>query len=769
MTEVPSYTFAGGVLSRSLWGRYDLNKFQTGLKKAENAVISVEGGVLKRWGSYYLGQRKLSSKAKLIPWRIADNDSYMLEFGDTYVRFIRFGGYVSIPDGYVHNPNNIAANVGGVMEVALPWTASQVGELKYTFANDIMYITHKSTGPWQLRRLGLYDWNAFEQGYDPHPDWSGTVTATYHDDTVPADNYDAEPVPTKYRVSATLSDGIETKPSNVETVNADLGHKRTYVDLNWPDYPDAEQYTIYKGANGIYGFIGYSNNSDFTDRNYAPSYEVVPLGKSIPMGNPTVMEFYKQRMVYAATAASTQDLWFSRPFILNSLRKSVPLQDDDAFNISLVGRERHTINHMLMLKKFIIFTDSAEWTLNTVENRALSAATVDPVIETYYGAHPILRPLSVGNRILFVQNKTGAILDMGYEYTSDAFKADDLSRLSRDLFKGKSIVAWDYAVHPQSLLYCVLDDGTINVMTYVREHEIWGWSTFKTDGIITDVACVTEIDREVAYIQVTRVINGVTKYYVERFEVNFDDTLENMIYTDCSITYTQSETTTLTYIDADTLQLEKNSLTFSVGDEVRMEINGLRFYGTVTLEDTLYYELTPLQPTAAFLPEHAGEALCYQMTATVTGLSHLEGKSVWVLADGRAYKDLTVTSGTITLDRTAAKIHVGLPYTTRIETLDIDPAPARGFFHQKTVHEITLNLMNSRGVYVGSDNPDYDLDKALERNSETNMFDANGLLNGAVKLRPHISWGDTTEVVIESRDPLPLNILNITPDVRYGS
>lgn len=777
MTRVPSFTFAGGVLSRSLWGRYDLNKFQIGLKKAENCIISVEGGAEKRWGTYFTGYRKeqdSAQKAKLIPWRIADNDSYMLEFGDEYIRFMRFGGYVSIPLAHVSDPDSIAVNVDGFMEVPSPWAAEHVWELKFTFANDIMYITHKDYGPRELRRIGLYDWSLDEQLFDAHPDGPSPLNATYHNDTNEGDNYNDEPVPTSYRVSATLTDGTITRASPVETINADLGHRRTRVDLNWPDYTDAETYTIFKGANGIFGFIGYSDVSEFTDRNYAPSYDVVPIGKNVNFGadqNPSVVEFYKQRLTFAATDKFPQDIWFSRPYVFNSLRESIPLQDDDAFKLPLVGRQRHTINHMLMLKKFLIFTDSAEWTLNTVENAALSAATADPVIETYYGAHPWLRPLAIGTRVLFVQNKTGAVLDMGYEYTADAFKADDLTRLTRDLFKNKNIIAWDYAAHPHNILFCALDDGSLAIMTYVREHEIWGWTTSVTDGKFIDVACVTETSEEGVYFQVERMIDGVPTYFVERYSVNQNGRIEDMIYLDCAISYTNIHNVTdLAWISAEELEVTIPSPGHAIGDQWRLEYSEDEYY-IVEVTDINVSVLTvvPINETISF-PEAIDGTIptAYLLASTITGLDHLDAETIDVLADGMVYRDLTIASGALTLPEAHARIHVGKRIAARIETLDVDVDVAKGQFREKTVHEIAVNLRKSRGVRVGVETADYTLSEIDSRQTTENMYSANAPLEGVYELPAHIQWGNQVEIVIESDDPLPMNVLNISPDIRYG-
>lgn len=774
MALVPSFTYAGGVLSKGLWGRVDLNKYQTGLKAAHNLYIDAEGGVFKRPGMYLVGTRKHANKpSKLLPWRIGVDDSYMLEFADNCVRFIRFGGYVSIPGGHVPSGGSTAVNVGGLMEVPSVYLASEVNEIKFTFANDIMYIYHKNHPTQQLIRIGLYDWKMVPLDFNPHPDWSGTVTATWHNTTTTGDNYVPEPVPTDYRVSATLADGTETKPSPVVTVNADTGHRRCWVTIAWPAYTGATKYTIYKGKNGIFGFIGYTDALTYDDRNFAPSYDVVPLTDTISFGAsgqyPAVGEFYRQRMTFGQTPLKQQNLWFSRPFLFNSLRKSIPLQDDDAFELPLVGRQRHTINHLLQLKKFLIFTDTSEWVLDTVEGKALSLATADPIIETSYGCHPRLRPIVAGSRILFVQNKTQAILDLGYEYTADAFIADDLTRLARGLFKDKFIAEWDYAVDPYNTLITVMNDGTYNSMTYIRQHEIWGWSTGSTQGRILDFASVEEPTGYGCYFQVERTINGVTSYFVERSEIVTTNNIADQFLVDCGLTYREELSgsfTSYTNLTEGKISVPGNS--YSEGDTLMLSFEGINpFY--VEVLSVVGSAVDVKIPRKSALPEDLSGALSsFKCTDTLNGLSHLNGAEIWVLADGKVFKKLVVSAGQLNLPFFAAIIHVGLPYYAHLETLDMDIQEAAGQHRPRSINEITINLENSRGVYAGASQPNEELYLIKPRSTSDNMYDANTPLDGAYIVPSHTAWELSCGVRVESRDPLPLKVLNIIPDIVYG-
>lgn len=772
--KAPTYTFAGGVLSRGLWGRVDLTKYQTGLAKAHNFVVEIEGGVSKRCGLYFTGKRKFQDKpSKLIPWRIANNDSYMLEFGENYIRFIRFGGYVSIPFGHVPHPDNEATNVDDFMEIATPYAAEDVAKLKYTFANDIMRINHPDYDEQVLSRLGLYDWKIEAETFSPHPAWTGGGSATFNNTTTTDDNYVPEPVPTDYKISATLSDGTETLASPVITVNADTGHRRCWVTLTWSAVTDAIQYTVYKGKNGIFGFIGYTEALTYDDRNFAPSYDVVPLGKklSFPSGeHAKVAEYYKQRVVRAASETKPQTLILSKPLLFNSLYTSLPQQDDDAVEVQLVGRERHTINHMIELKKFLIFTDSAEWVLGTTENRALTAATIDPVIETHYGSHPDLRPTPIGDRVLFIQNTTGAILDMGYEFTSDAFKADDLSRLSRDIFRNKQTLAWDYSSTPSNLFPLVMSDGTANVMAYARQHEIWGWTDFSTQGKFLDVAAVEEINEVGIYVQTSRIIDGTETFFVERYNPTFTNNIQDMVYLDCALTYREEGTF------SDLVRNSPTQITFTPmgityesdpSPIFQFEVDGLVFRGQLSGPSGPTITCNSLEGET--FPENIpADGALFVCANVLTELDHLENMSVQILADGVVINDLTVAVGQVTLPYPVARAHVGLYYPAEIITLSLDAKGAEGAYTIRTIGDILIHLENSRAVSVGGVNTNRQPELILPRNTE-DYDEANRPLDGIYSIAAHANWENTAQVIVRSEGPLPCKILNIIPDIIYGN
>ena len=155
-------------------------------------------------------------------------------------------------------------------------------------------------------------------------------------------------------------------------------------------------------------------------------------------------------------------------------------------------------------------------------------------------------------------------------------------------------------------------------------------------------------------------------------------------------------------------------------------------------------------------------------TTTITGLDHLEGKAVRVLADGVVPSTavgpyaFTVSSGAITLPTAASKVHVGLAITAQLETLDIDAHGAA--IRNKAKRVIRLGLLleaSSRGFKVGPS-----ADKLRTLTAQT--WDAAGLVTGLVELTPISNYTDHGRLLIQQTDPLPLTVLGLIPDLEVG-
>ena len=154
-------------------------------------------------------------------------------------------------------------------------------------------------------------------------------------------------------------------------------------------------------------------------------------------------------------------------------------------------------------------------------------------------------------------------------------------------------------------------------------------------------------------------------------------------------------------------------------------------------------------------------------TTTISGLDHLEGKTVNVLTDGAVHPCCVVTSGAITLTYPASKVHVGLPIVADAQTLPIvtqvDNAFGQGRY--KNVNKVWLRVYRSSGIFVGPD--ENTLVEVKQRTTEVYGTPPE-LVSDEFEVMMRPSWGNSGQVFVRQSDPLPLTLLSMTAEVALG-
>jgi len=90
-------SFAGGELDPELLARRDLRRYQIGLRRCRNFVVKRSGAVTRAPGTRWIAETKGSGGVRLIPFVFSVNDSFVLEFGNLYIRF--FSDQAQVDDG----------------------------------------------------------------------------------------------------------------------------------------------------------------------------------------------------------------------------------------------------------------------------------------------------------------------------------------------------------------------------------------------------------------------------------------------------------------------------------------------------------------------------------------------------------------------------------------------------------------------------------------------------------------------------------------------
>jgi hypothetical protein len=144
------------------------------------------------------------------------------------------------------------------------------------------------------------------------------------------------------------------------------------------------------------------------------------------MDFPQTVTYHQQRQIFANTYNEPQTIYTTQIGNFNSLRKSRPTRDDDAITITINARQVNEIRHLVPLTSLVVLTSSAEWLVTEGENGLFTPSTVGVQVQSYNGSSWV-RPVTIDNNILYVQENGKKIRDMGFQWQSDSYVGNDLS------------------------------------------------------------------------------------------------------------------------------------------------------------------------------------------------------------------------------------------------------------------------------------------------------------------------------------------------------
>lgn len=798
-------SFTGGELSPSLYGRVDLARYGTSLKTCRNFIVQAYGGVKNRAGTKFLAEVASSSRRhRLIPFAFSTTQTYVLEFGHQTMRVYKDGGQVVYSSG---------GSAGSPVSVVTPWSESDLPQLTYTQSADILYVCHPSYAPRQISRTAHDAWTIteFANIKGPFQDLNTTTTTTVYSSaatgnvtlTASTSIFSAANVgqlifieqkdfgvPWESGKSVAIndirrSDGKYYRATNAATTGST---RPTHESDTASDGAVTWEY-LHPGF-GVAEITAFSSGTSVsaTVRQRIPDASVGSGGATYKwaleawggnQGYPSSVAFHQQRLCFANTPTQPQTVWMSRTNAYVDFGKSNPIADDDAVTFTVASRQVNAIRHMLTLDKLVLLTSGGEWIVSGAENDTITPSSINIKQQGYRGSSTV-PPQVIGNTALYLQDKGSTVRDLGYEFASDSYTGNDLTVLASHLVQGYQIEEWAYQQVPFTCLWCVRDDGVLLSMTYMREQQVIGWHRHDTDGEVESVCVISEGNEDALYIAVKRTIGGTTKRYVERMQTRLINDIKDAFFVDSGLSYdgrnTGATTMTLTssgvwtYGSAATFTLTASASYFVVGDigsEIHLTANDGRILrllitarssGTVVTVTINRDVATELRSTALTSWTHARKSF--------SGLSHLNGKTVSILADGHVAPQATVSSGAVTLAQAAGVVHIGLPIEADFETLDIS-APQGETIRDKNkiVQAVRLLLEESRGLFAGRDEANL---LEYKQRAQESYDDPVSLLTGIADILIGATWSKQGRVFVRQSDPLPLSILAAIPEVSVG-
>lgn len=522
-TRISQVSFSRGEFCPPLYMRTDLEQYSIGLKTLKNGFVHQEGCVSNRFGLEYVGQVKDSSKkVRLIPFTFNSEQTYIIEAGDKYFRFIQDGGYILDSNDEIY-------------EIATPYAAEDLQYLKFAQSADVLTITHLNYAPKELVRYDHDNWVLSSILFEPSITPPTNVTASWSGGT--GSNMRTY----TYLVTAVDEDTLEESArSNEVSVS---GHREAYwttseyITINWTAVSGATEYNIYRSVNGIFGYVGTSKTNSFTDDNIEPDLkETAPIQKN-PFANdnnPSCCAYYQQRKIYANTVNNPQTLYASQTATSNNFNCSRPLIATDAVDVPLADREVNEIRHLIPFKDLIALTSNSEYKINGADGKFEANPMPVATIQSSYGSSHV-QPVVSGSMVIFVEAGGGVIRELGYDYLSDSYDGDELSLYASHLFEGKEIIYIAYAKAPYRIVFVVFDDGSLATLTYNKKQKLCGWGRQETQGTFESVAVIREGKEDIAYFVIKRNINGQDVKYVERTKSRIVKNAKTAFLVDCGL------------------------------------------------------------------------------------------------------------------------------------------------------------------------------------------------------------------------------------------
>lgn len=559
---------------------------------------------------------------------------------------------------------------------------------------------------------------------------------------------------------------------------------------------------IYMQSNGLYGFIGTTAQTTFNNTGITPDITINPpeVGAFFDTSRetPSVCALLQQRRVFGNFPTNTENVVASATGLYHKYSKLNPLVDSDLVSFTMAGKKVSQVKHIVDAGQMIVFTNTGEFVALGNSAGFITPGEVNLKQQSAYGCSD-LAPIILDGSAIFVQARGSFVREIQFDQQSGGFRGSDLTIYAKHLVEDNTIVDWAYQHSPHSLVWAVRDDGVLLSMTYVKEQQILAWARHDLEGgFVENVCVVPEGNEDKLYLIVKRTINGVVKRYLERMHTRYvdPDAIGDSVFMDCSLSYDgwNTDDTTMTLSGGTTWKYDEDitctaSASFFETDDVGNEIHLVGPDDEEILRCRIKAYISPTQvtvrphKTVTTAQRNVGFIEWARAVDEVSGLEHLSNEDCAIFADGFVvaspnnikFPIRTVSAtGTLTLDKCYAVIHVGLPITADIELLDVDKGDPNTIDKNKNVQAVTVYLEKSRGGYFGPRNPDENLRNTEEdplygmieikpRNNE-DYDDPAGLKSGPFEIAILPEWNSNGRVFIRQVDPLPMSILAVAPN-----
>lgn len=735
-------SFNSGELSPRLLGRGDLALYAAGCREMTNFLPTIQGVAVRRSGTRHVAQGKLGGAVRMIPFRFNEAQAYVIEATALTFRFYT-------------NDYRIETVPGVAYEVATPYLSADLRRLNWQQSADVLYLVDGVRQPRKLTRTGALTFALAAQVLSGGPfndrnrdktitvqasAATGSVTLTASSAIWTAGHVgglfemeveDFRSIPAWEPAIEVTAGDKRRSDGKVYRANAlpPSGSKRTgnvqpthTSGMAWDGMGVGDDINA-KKAGGVQWEFLYSKTATLRITAFASGTSVTA----------TVLDRLPDELVttpswrWAQGAFSDAEgwpdlvtiwqgrLWF---FMQNRFFASV-VGDFDNFarldesgaiqpDLAIVGRLDSTAPILWVAadRVLLLGTDDAEQALAPINAaEAVSAINIRRDPQTYHGSSAV-RPAQAVSATLFVTKAGNRIRELKYEVQRDKYIAPDVTLRGEHLVKpGILELAW--VQEPESLLFALRSDGQIVSLTY--------------DGEAGDGG------QEVRGLA-RQVVAGTAARVESMAAIPAPDGSHDQLWL----------AATRTVGGVPTRHIERLERPWKDGD---------------------------VQADAFFVD--AGLSYAGAPATMISGLTHLVGETLEVLADGARHPDCTVdASGQIVLQRPASKVQAGLGWKGRIRPMPLDLSAEAPPHVRRRIVRAAVRLTDSLGVLAGD--PNGPMDALSLRAPVVPMGEAPPLVSGVIEGGWQAAFDLEANALIQTEGPLPCTLNSIMFQVEVG-
>jgi hypothetical protein len=805
--------FTAGELTPKLAGQVDFKKYNNGVEVLENMTVFPQGGATRRYGTKFVAEVKDSSKiTRLIPFEFNIEQSYILEFGNQYIRFFKDNGQITnatknitnitqanpavvtvASHGYTNGTDVWINSVGGmtqlngrrfrianvttntfelsgvdstsyttytsggtvasVYEIASPFTESMLYDIQFTQSADVMYIVQETLEPRKLSRTGHTSWTLSTVEF---------INGPYLDDNDTSTTFTSS--------TNTVGVGRTLTASSITGINDGVGFKSSDVGR------------LVRMVDGYGVITAFTSTTVVTweiklDIVTATATTDWALGAwSDDTGYPKTVSFFEQRLIFGGSTDFPQTIWASESGFYEQFDRGDG-DPADSFIYTIAANKVNTIRWLAPARDLIVGTAGGEFKVGRPSGEPLQPDNVQITQQTTYGGYNA-QPIQIGNSVLFLQRQRKKIREFSYRFEDDAYQAQDMTLLSEHI-TGNGIIDVDYAQEPDSIYWAVRDDGTLLGMTYQRQEDIIAWHRHIMGG---------------SYKLTFNGASDVTDYSVDANYNGYITISSHGLNTGDSVVYSAGGGTKLSgLVDGDTYFVYKKDVNnielastyeqaidrtiLQIGDGVganhslkaQAQVKSVSTISEDTENQTWIIVRRRINGNIVQYVEYLDPLIKLDSglsgvvngdSTSITGLDHLEGEEIQILIGDAVYPNQTVTSGAISVNlpsNTSYKsIEIGLGYTSRIKTMRVEAGSQAGTAQgrKKRYNEVMVRLHKTVGIIINGDQLPF-------RTSSTPMGQNIPEFTGDKRVT-NLGWDRDGQIEIKQEQPLPMTVLGIT-------